>query len=176
MLPVYAIQSARPRHYTSSIHLDYRSKTFGLCFPFAQSSQRVLTMTEKVLTSTSLTGLKKIAEGKVRDLYEIDSKILLFVASDRISAYDVIMQNVPYYLPPLLTLNNQSFQGIPSKGTLLTLLSVHWFELLPTLIPNLRTHFLTLDLPSSIPEPERITLQNRSMQVRRLKIFPIEAI
>lgn len=68
------------------------------------------------------------------------------------------------------------FQGVPSKGTLLTLLSVHWFELLPTLVPNLRTHFLTVDLPSSIPQPERALLQNRSMQVRRLKIFPIEAI
>lgn len=47
-----------------------------------------------VLTSTTLTALPKIAEGKVRDLFEVDSKTLLFVASDRISAYDVIMQNV----------------------------------------------------------------------------------
>ena len=47
-----------------------------------------------VLTSTSLDSLRKIAEGKVRDLYEVDSKTLLFVASDRISAYDVIMENV----------------------------------------------------------------------------------
>ena len=47
-----------------------------------------------VLTSTSLDSLRKIAEGKVRDLYEVDNKTLLFVASDRISAYDVIMENV----------------------------------------------------------------------------------
>jgi len=47
-----------------------------------------------VLTSTTLTALPKIAEGKVRDLFEVDSKTLLFVASDRVSAYDVIMQNV----------------------------------------------------------------------------------
>ena len=47
-----------------------------------------------VLTSTSLDSLRKIAEGKVRDLYEVDNKNLLFVASDRISAYDVIMENV----------------------------------------------------------------------------------
>jgi phosphoribosylaminoimidazole-succinocarboxamide synthase len=67
-------------------------------------------------------------------------------------------------------------QGVPSKGALLTLLSVHWFNLLPKLIPDLRTHFLTLSLPSSIPESERAKFQNRSMQVRRLKIFPIEAI
>lgn len=49
---------------------------------------------ETVVTSTSLDALPKIAEGKVRDLYEVDSKTLLFVASDRISAYDVIMENV----------------------------------------------------------------------------------
>jgi phosphoribosylaminoimidazole-succinocarboxamide synthase len=49
---------------------------------------------ETVVTSTSLSALPKIAEGKVRDLYEVDSKTLLFVASDRISAYDVIMENV----------------------------------------------------------------------------------
>ncbi|PMD54335.1 phosphoribosylaminoimidazole-succinocarboxamide synthase-like protein [Hyaloscypha bicolor E] len=114
---------------------------------------------DTVVTKTSLEALPKIAEGKVRDLYEVDSKTLLFVASDRISAYDVIMDN-----------------GVPSKGKLLTLLSAHWFKLLPTLIPDLRTHFLTLSLPSSIRESEHAKLQNRSMQVRRLKIFPIEAI
>jgi len=65
---------------------------------------------------------------------------------------------------------------VPSKGKLLTLLSTHWFKLLPTLIPELRTHFLTLALPAAIPESEHANLQNRSMQVRRLKIFPIEAI
>jgi phosphoribosylaminoimidazole-succinocarboxamide synthase len=49
---------------------------------------------DAVVTKTSLDALPKIAEGKVRDLYEVDSKTLLFVASDRISAYDVIMGNV----------------------------------------------------------------------------------
>lgn len=52
-----------------------------------------------VLTSTSLDVLPKIAEGKVRDLYEVDEKTLLFVASDRISAYDVIMDNVGLLCP-----------------------------------------------------------------------------
>ncbi|KUJ15143.1 phosphoribosylaminoimidazole-succinocarboxamide synthase-like protein [Mollisia scopiformis] len=116
-------------------------------------------MADTAVTSTSIEALPKIAKGKVRDLYEVDSKTLLFVATDRISAYDVIMDN-----------------GIPSKGTLLTLLSAHWFKLLPTLIPNLRTHFLSLTLPSSIPESQHSLLQNRSMQVRRLKVFPLEAI
>jgi phosphoribosylaminoimidazole-succinocarboxamide synthase len=49
---------------------------------------------DEVLTNSSLDSLPKIAEGKVRDLYEVDSKTLLFVASDRVSAYDVIMGNV----------------------------------------------------------------------------------
>ncbi|KAH6677658.1 putative phosphoribosylaminoimidazole-succinocarboxamide synthase [Halenospora varia] len=103
--------------------------------------------------------LSKIATGKVRELYEVDKDTLLFVATDRISAYDVIMGN-----------------GVPSKGTLLTLLSAHWFEVLSRLVPNLKTHFLSLDLPSSIPIEQKPLLQNRSMVVRKLKIFPIEAI
>jgi len=58
------------------------------------------------------TGWKKIASGKVREIFEIDQKTLLFVATDRISAYDFRMKN-----------------GIPSKGALLTQLSAHWFLL-----------------------------------------------
>jgi phosphoribosylaminoimidazole-succinocarboxamide synthase len=103
--------------------------------------------------------LKLLARGKVRDLYEIDEGTLLFVATDRISAYDVIMGN-----------------GIPDKGALLTLLSAHWFEYLRSTVPGLRTHFKSLDLPSSVPQHLHPKLQNRSMQVRKLKIFPIEAI
>ena len=51
-------------------------------------------MADQAITTTVLKALPKIAEGKVRDLYEVDSKTLLFVASDRISAYDVVMENV----------------------------------------------------------------------------------
>lgn len=114
---------------------------------------------QTAITTTKISGLPHIAEGKVRDLYSVSPDILLFVASDRISAYDVIMQN-----------------GIPNKGALLTLLSNHWFETLTTLIPSLRTHFLTMDLPPSIPASQHALLHNRSMQVRKLKIFPLEAI
>ncbi|THC98043.1 hypothetical protein EYZ11_002469 [Aspergillus tanneri] len=114
------------------------------------------------LTNTDLQGaLPLIARGKVRDLYEIDAKTLLFVASDRISAYDVIMENT---------------KGVPDKGILLTLCTRKWFQILTEAIPSLRTHFLTLDLPRQIPESLRPVLQNRCMQVRKLKIFPIEAI
>ncbi|EIT81211.1 phosphoribosylamidoimidazole-succinocarboxamidesynthase [Aspergillus oryzae 100-8] len=114
----------------------------------------------EALTNTDLQGaLPLIARGKVRDLYDVDEKTLLFVATDRISAYDVIMEN-----------------GIPEKGILLTLCTKTWFKILSDKIPSLRTHFLTLDLPPQIPESLRPVLQNRSMQVRKLKILPIEAI
>ncbi|KAJ5238317.1 bifunctional purine biosynthetic protein Ade1 [Penicillium chermesinum] len=116
-------------------------------------------MTE-ALTKTDLQGaLPLVASGKVRDLYEIDDKTLLFVATDRISAYDVIMEN-----------------GVPNKGVLLTLCTKTWFKILSDAIPSLRTHFLTLDLPPQIPDSLRPVLQNRSMQVRKLRILPIEAI
>jgi phosphoribosylaminoimidazole-succinocarboxamide synthase len=60
-------------------------------------------MAETVVTNTKVEGLKHIAEGKVRDLYEVDEKTLLFVASDRISAYDVIMGNVSSFFGTLRT-------------------------------------------------------------------------
>ncbi|KAJ5971016.1 uncharacterized protein N7479_000934 [Penicillium vulpinum] len=114
----------------------------------------------QALTTTDLQGaLPLVARGKVRDLYEIDDKTLLFIATDRISAYDVIMEN-----------------GIPNKGVLLTLCTKTWFKALTDANPALRTHFITLDLPPQIPESLRPILQNRSMQVRKLRILPIEAI
>jgi phosphoribosylaminoimidazole-succinocarboxamide synthase len=118
-------------------------------------------MTDTIaVTNTDLKGvLPLIARGKVRDLYEVDDKTLLFIATDRISAYDVIMAN-----------------GIPNKGVLLTLCTQKWFQILTEAIPTLKTHFLTLDLPPQIPESLRPVLQNRSMQVRKLHILPIEAI
>ncbi|KAL3466794.1 hypothetical protein BJX64DRAFT_274431 [Aspergillus heterothallicus] len=112
------------------------------------------------LTTTDLQGsLPLVARGKVRDLYEVDDKTLLFIATDRISAYDVIMEN-----------------GIPEKGILLTLCTQKWFQILTDALPSLKTHFITLDLPPQIPASLRPVLQNRSMQVRKLRILPIEAI
>jgi phosphoribosylaminoimidazole-succinocarboxamide synthase len=60
---------------------------------------------ETIVTSTSLEALPKIASGKVRELYEVDEKTLLFVASDRISAYDVIMENVRCFSAQLIFSN-----------------------------------------------------------------------
>ncbi|KAK4892917.1 Bifunctional purine biosynthetic protein ade1 [Elasticomyces elasticus] len=107
-------------------------------------------------------GLKKIASGKVREIFEVDANTLLFVATDRISAYDVILEN-----------------GIPNKGPLLTQLSAHWFDLIRTHIPDLRLHVVSLSLPDNIPSNMQTLLANRSMQVRlahRHPILPIESI
>ncbi|EKG11572.1 SAICAR synthetase [Macrophomina phaseolina MS6] len=124
------------------------------------------TSTAVVTTNLADHGFNLLARGKVRDVYEIDKDTLLFVATDRISAYDVIMKN-----------------GIPEKGALLTKISAYWFRYLSTQIPSLRTHFVSTTLPPSVTaasptlSPAQLSsLENRSMQVRRLKIFPIEAI
>ncbi|EON63626.1 phosphoribosylaminoimidazole-succinocarboxamide synthase [Coniosporium apollinis CBS 100218] len=115
-----------------------------------------------VLTSTDLTPyFPLLASGKVRDVYTLSPTILLFVATDRISAYDVVLAN-----------------GIPGKGRLLTQMSAHWFSVLPPLVPSLRTHFLSMSLPAVLEENKELVeaYRGRSMQVRKLKVFPIESI
>ena len=64
--------------------------------------------------------------------------------------------------------------GIPDKGRILTLLTKHWFNVLTAAIPDLQTHFITMDLPPEIIDGAE--LKGRSMQVRQLKVFPVEAI
>lgn len=114
-----------------------------------------------VLThSADLDGpMQCIAHGKIRDLYQVNDRVLLFIATDRISAFDVVMRT-----------------GIPNKGALLTLLSAHWFAILSTAIPGLRHHFLSLDLPPQISSNLYDKFRSRSMQVRKFEVFPIEAI
>lgn len=111
------------------------------------------------LTQTSLdASLPLITRGKVRDVYSLSDDSILFVATDRISAYDVVMKN-----------------GIPNKGKLLTALSEFWFSILSDICPN---HFISssLDaLPESI-KPYADQLEGRSMVVKKLKVFPVEAI
>lgn len=113
------------------------------------------------ITTTDLTKLyARIATGKVRDLYELDENTLLFVATDRISAYDIVLKN-----------------GVPGKGALLTTLSAYWFSVLPSLVPELKTHFLTLDIPGQLKDSELAKdYEGRSMQVRKLEVLPIESI
>ncbi|KAL0569356.1 Bifunctional purine biosynthetic protein ade1 [Marasmius crinis-equi] len=111
------------------------------------------------LVSTELPGLTLISKGKVRDIYSTSSPdYLLFVATDRISAYDVILKN-----------------GIPDKGKLLTQISLFWFKKLEHIIPN---HFVTANV-DEMPEEVgmyKAQLQDRTMLVRKAKVVQIEAI
>ena len=112
------------------------------------------------LTQIDIPSLQKVASGKVRDLFALpDADKLLFVASDRLSAFDVVMSN-----------------GIPDKGAILTLISAHWFRVLADRIPGLRTHFISLDIPAGVSPEEAKSIKNRSMQVRKLEVLKIEAI
>ena len=110
------------------------------------------------LVQSDCPGLKLLARGKVRDVYEVDGASLLFVASDRISAFDVVMRN-----------------GIPGKGRILTQLSLFWFEHLAACGPN---HLITADLARMPASVQRYgdQLAGRSMLVRTLRILPVEAI
>ncbi|KAK9389433.1 hypothetical protein V1515DRAFT_619284 [Lipomyces mesembrius] len=111
------------------------------------------------ITSTDLEGsLPLIAKGKVRDIYSVDDSTLLFVATDRISAYDVIMKN-----------------GVKDKGKLLTQVSRFWFSILSDICPN---HFISTDISTLQKEALKYKdqLEGRSMLVRKYKILPIEAI
>lgn len=118
-------------------------------------------MADQQVLTIDLKSLPKVASGKVRDLYDLSPTTMLFVSSDRTSAYDVVMDN-----------------GVPGRGTILTLISAFWFRLLTTKIPNLKTHFLTLQPPANnLLTPDELALvRGRSMQVRKLTIFPVEAI
>ncbi|KAG9049821.1 Bifunctional purine biosynthetic protein ade1 [Tulasnella sp. UAMH 9824] len=111
------------------------------------------------ITSTNFESLKLISRGKVRDIYATsDPNALLFVATDRISAYDVILNN-----------------GIPNKGRILTQLSLFWFEKLANIIPN---HLITADI-DQMPDDVKAykdQLKGRSMLVRRAQVIPLEAI
>ncbi|HEY3380060.1 MAG TPA: phosphoribosylaminoimidazolesuccinocarboxamide synthase [Armatimonadota bacterium] len=112
------------------------------------------------LLHTDLPDLTLISRGKVRDVYAVDENCLLFVASDRISAFDVIMPN-----------------GIPDKGRVLTQISLFWFQYLSKTV-QLRNHLLTANVDEYPPalQPYRAQLAGRSMLVRRLQIVPIECI
>ena len=117
----------------------------------------MMTGTATVL-ETSLSELKLIRRGKVRDVYEVTDEHLLIVATDRISAFDCI-----------------SPTPIPRKGEVLTALSRFWFERLSHIAPN---HLLTTEI-EQMPEvvhPYAATLRGRSMLVRRAEVFPVECV
>ncbi len=114
-------------------------------------------MAETALHSTSFETLTLWRRGKVRDVYDLGNA-LLFVATDRISAYDVIMN-----------------EPIPGKGRILTSLSLFWFEQLANVVPN---HLITADVDQFPAEcaPYREQLEGRSMLVRKTRPLPIECV
>ena len=108
------------------------------------------------LHTSSLTSLPLLARGKVRDNYAVGDDRILMVASDRLSAFDVIMG-----------------EPISGKGILLTQMALFWFDKLGHLCPN----HLTGDAPESVVTPEEVAqVKDRSMLVKRLKPIPVEAV
>jgi phosphoribosylaminoimidazole-succinocarboxamide synthase len=114
-------------------------------------------MTQPALYKTDLKGLKLVNRGKVRDLYDL-GEYLLIVATDRISAFDVIMPN-----------------PIPGKGEILTKLSEFWFRQMTDIIGN---HLVTADVEKFPSEcrPHRDVLKGRSMLVKKANPLPVECI
>jgi len=115
-----------------------------------------MTLPEKTLLVSSLTSLKFLHRGKVRDIYAVDEDKLLIIQTDRISAFDVILQS-----------------PISGKGRVLTALSNFWFSKLGHIIPNHLTEFSPESLVST-KELEQVV--DRAFVVKRLKPLPIEAI
>lgn len=111
----------------------------------------------EAVTETNLEDLKLIHRGKVRDLYEVEDKLLM-VATDRISAYDVVMG-----------------EAIAGKGEVLTKLSLFWFDFLKDIVPN---HLISANVDDypEVCQQYRAQLQGRSMLVKKAKPLAVECI
>jgi phosphoribosylaminoimidazole-succinocarboxamide synthase len=109
------------------------------------------------LTTTNLPGIRRVASGKVRDVYEAGGNLLI-IATDRISAFDCILP-----------------QGIPDKGRILTRMSLFWFDFLQGVVPN---HVISANVDEYPAElrPFRDQLEGRSMLVKRCRMEPIECV
>lgn len=108
------------------------------------------------MSTPSTLSLKKIYSGKVRDLYEIDDKRMLMVATDRLSAFDVILE-----------------QPIPEKGKILTAISNFWFDKLAGVVPN---HFTGDKVEDVVSAAELPLVEGRAVVAKRLKPVAVEAI
>src|ERR1700761_4866551 len=109
------------------------------------------------LFETRLRSLKQIHQGQVRDIFDVDDRHLLIVASDRLSAFDVVLPD-----------------PIPFKGQVLTEISLFWFARTAHLSPN---HLSTLKVEEVISDPEeRAQLKGRAMVVKKLTPLPLEAV
>lgn len=116
------------------------------------------TQSQQVLLKTDFPDLELYASGKVRDIYRVDDKHLLFVATDRISAFDYVLAS-----------------GIPEKGRVLTQLSLFWFDFLKDIIPN---HLATAnvdDYPAQLKKYGS-ELRGRSMLVKKAEMVQIECV
>jgi phosphoribosylaminoimidazole-succinocarboxamide synthase len=109
------------------------------------------------LFESRLRGLKKVHQGKVRDIYDVDAEHLLIVTTDRLSAFDVVLPD-----------------PIPFKGEVLTQISLFWFAKTRHMIEN---HLSPMKIEDVISDPqERAMLAGRAMLVKKLKPLPIEAV
>jgi len=115
-------------------------------------------ITNNVLLQTDFPDLELYASGKVRDIYKVDADHLLFVATDRISAFDYVLAT-----------------GIPEKGRVLTQLSLFWFDFLKDIVAN---HAVTADVSQYPPELQRYAdhLRGRSMLVVRANMVSVECV
>lgn len=110
----------------------------------------------QALYQSDIKSLNLLHRGKVRDIYDVDAKRLLIVTSDRLSAFDVVMN-----------------EPIPGKGEVLTTVANFWFDKLQSILPNQ----LTGDTPESVVAPGEIDqVRGRAVVVKKLKPLPIEAI
>lgn len=114
-------------------------------------------MSEPIVLTTSVEGLPTPRRGKVRDIYETDQHLVI-VATDRVSAFDVVLH-----------------EGIPSKGRILTQVSHFWFERLADIIPH---HLVSVDIETfpSVFQSARESLAGRSMLVKKAEPLPVECI
>ena len=113
---------------------------------------------DPVLLKTAFPNLELFASGKVRDVYRVGNDRLLFVATDRISAFDYVLAT-----------------GIPHKGRVLTQISMFWFDFLQQTVAN---HLVTADVsnyPAEV-QPYADQLRGRSMLVQRAEMFPVECV
>jgi phosphoribosylaminoimidazole-succinocarboxamide synthase len=109
------------------------------------------------MLESRLSGLQRIHQGKVRDIYAIDERRMLIVTTDRLSAFDVVLPD-----------------PIPGKGAMLTQISRFWFDRTRQIVGN---HILDTPLEEVVPDArERETIADRSMIVKRLHALPIEAV
>jgi len=113
---------------------------------------------DSVILQTDFPELHLHASGKVRDVYQLDNERLLFVATDRISAFDYVLAT-----------------GIPHKGRVLTQISLFWFDFLSDIVPN---HVITADVERYPQALEKYAdqLRGRSMIVQRAEMFPVECV